>query len=53
MIRPIKQKEDVFLSITKYFETLIKQTHKKGEETLEFKMLKLRKTFHFNAPIQN
>ena len=40
------------LSITKNCETLIKQTHTKPQETLEFKMTKPRETFHFNPPIQ-
>ena len=30
---------------------MVKQTHRKPEETLEFKMLKPRETFHFNSPI--
>ena len=50
-IRPKSQTEDLLLSITKNCETLIKQTHRKAEETLEFKMIKPRQTFHFN-PIQ-
>ena len=52
MIRPKNQTEDLLLSITKNCETLIKQTHKKAEETLEFIMIKPRQTFHFNPPIQ-
>ena len=32
-------------------ETLIKQIHRKPEETLEFKRIKPRETFHFNPPI--
>ena len=31
---------------------MVEQTHRKPEETLEFKMLKSRETFHFNPPIQ-
>ena len=31
---------------------LIEQTHRKAEESMEFKMIKPRKTFHFNPPIQ-
>ena len=30
---------------------MVEQTHRKPEETLEFKMLKSRETFHFNTPI--
>ena len=37
MIRPKNQMEDLLLSITKNCETLIEQTHRKAEETLEFK----------------
>ena len=52
MIRPKNETEDLLLSITKKCETLIEQTHRKPEETLEFKMTKSRETFHFNPPIQ-
>ena len=52
MIRSKNETEDLLLSITKNCETLIEQTHRKAEETLEFKMTKPRETFHFNPPIQ-
>ena len=52
MIRPKNETEDLWLSITKNCETLIEQTHTKPQETLEFKMIKSRKTYHFNPPIQ-
>ena len=52
MIRPKNETEDLLLSITKNSETLIEQTHKKAEETLEFKMIKPRETIHFKPPIQ-
>ena len=52
MIRPKNQTEDLLLSITKNCETLIEQTHTKPQETLEFKMVKPRETFHFKPPIQ-
>ena len=52
MIRPKNETEDLLLSITKNCETLIEQTHRKAEETLEFKMDKPRETFHFKPPIQ-
>ena len=52
MIRPKDETEDLLLSITKTCETLIKQTHRKEGETLEFKMTKSRETFHFNPAIQ-
>ena len=52
MIQPKNDTEDLLLSITKNCETLIEQTHRKAEETLEFKMIKSRETFHFSQPIQ-
>ena len=52
MIRPKNETEDLLLSITKNCETLIQQTHTKPQETLEFKMIKPKETFHFNPPIQ-
>ena len=52
MVKPKNETEDLLLSITKNCETLIEQTHRKPEETLEFKMTKSRETFHFNPPIQ-
>ena len=51
MIRPKNQTEDLLLSITKNCETLIDQTHRKAE-TLEFKMIKPRETFHFKPPVK-
>ena len=52
MIQTKNETENLLLSITKICETLIKQTHRKAEETLEFKMIKPRETFHFKPPIQ-
>ena len=52
MIRPKTQTEDLLLSITKNCETLVEQIHTKPQETLEFKMIKPRATFHFKPPIQ-
>ena len=52
MVRPKNETEDLLLSITKNCETLIEQTHRKAEETLELKVIKLRETFHFKPPIQ-
>ena len=52
MIQPKNETENLLLSITKNCETLIKQTHRKAEETLEFKMTKPRETFHFKPPMQ-
>ena len=45
MIRPKNETEDLLLSITKNCKTLIEQTHRKAEETLEFKMNKSKETF--------
>ena len=52
IIRPENETENLLLSITKNCETLIEQTHRKPEETLEFKMNKSRESFHFKPPIQ-
>ena len=52
MIRPKNETENLLLSIIKNCETLIEQTHTKSQETLEFKMIKPRETFHFKASIQ-
>ena len=52
MIRPKNETEDLLLSITKNCETLIELTHRKAEDTVEFKMNKSREKFHFKPPIQ-
>ena len=52
MIHPKNETENLLLSITKNCEKLVEQTHRKPEETLEFKMNKPRETFHFTPPIQ-
>ena len=52
MIIPKNDTEDLLLSLAKNCETLIEQTSRKAEETLEFKMNKSRETFHFSQPIQ-
>ena len=52
MIQPKNKTEDLLLSITKNCETLIEQTHRKAEETLEFKMIRSKQTSHFNPPIR-
>ena len=52
MIQPKNETEDLLLSITKNCETLIAQTHRKAEETLEFKIFKPRETIHFRITIQ-
>ena len=48
MIKPKNETEDLLLSITKNCETPIEQPHRKPEETLEYKVIKPRETFHFN-----
>ena len=48
MIRPDNETEDLLLSITKNCEKLIEHTHRKTEETVEFKLAKVRETYHFN-----
>ena len=52
MITPKNETENLLLSITKNYETLIEQTHRKPEETLELEMIKPRETFHLKPPIQ-
>ena len=52
MIKPKNETEDLIISIAKICETLTEQTHREAEETLEFKMIRPRETFHFNPPIQ-
>ena len=46
------QTEDLFLSKTKNCQRLFNQTQRNPEETLEVKLNKPRKVFHFNPPIQ-
>ena len=47
MIQSKIETEDLLLSITKNCEMPIKQTQRKPEETLEFKLKLTRETFHF------
>ena len=51
MIRPKNETGDLLLSINKNCQTLIEQTHRKTEETLEIKMTKPKETFHLRPPI--
>ena len=51
VIRPKNETKDLLLSLTKNCETLVEQTHTKPQETLEFKMIKPRETFHFKPQI--
>ena len=52
MIRVKNETEGLLLSKTRNCETLIEQTQRKAEETLEIEMIKSRKIFHFNQQIQ-
>ena len=51
MIRTKNETEDLILSKTKNCEILIDQTHRKAEETLEFKMTRPKETLTFETPI--
>ena len=51
VIRPRNKTKDLSFSISKKFEMLIKQTHRKAERTLKFKITQPRETFCFNPPI--
>ena len=52
LIQPKNETQDLLLSITKNCVTLIEQTHRKAEETLEFRTTKPRETIHFSPAIQ-
>ena len=52
MIQPKNETEDLLFSITKNCQTLIEQSHRKAQETLEFKMIQTKETLHLNPPIQ-
>ena len=52
MIQPKTETDDLLLSITKDCETLFKQTHRKPQETLEFKLTNPREISHFKPAIQ-
>ena len=49
MIRPENETEDLSITITKNCETLIEQTHRTAEGTLEFKVIKPRKNVSFHT----
>ena len=51
MIQPKNETEDLLLPKTKISEMLIEQTHKKAEETIEFKLTKPTELYHFKPPI--
>ena len=52
LVQSKNKSEDLLFSITKSCETLITQTHRKAEETLEFKLTKPRETVFLKPPIQ-
>ena len=47
-VRSKSETEDSFVSITKNCETLIEQTHKKSQESLELKLTNQEKFFRSN-----
>ena len=49
MTRRKNETEDLILSVTKNCKTLIEQTHRKAEETLEFKMTKPNRNISFQS----
>ena len=51
MIQPKIETEGFFFSLTKNCEKFFKQTHRKDEETLKFRLTKSKETFHFELPI--
>ena len=51
MVKLKNEPENLVLSIPKNCRTLIKQTHRKGEETVEFKITKSKETLCFKQPI--
>ena len=51
MIQPENEAQYLLLSITGNCETLIEQTNRKAEETLECKLTTSRETFYFKPPI--
>ena len=51
MIRLRNGTEGLFLSISRNRQMLNEQTHRKAEETVEYKLTKPKETFHFNPPI--
>ena len=50
-MRPMHETEDLLLSNTEKCETLIKQTHTRPHETLQFKLTKSKETFSFETLI--
>ena len=51
MFRPRNETEDLLLSFTTKFETLIKQTHTKPKGILEFNFTQPRETFSFKPSL--
>ena len=53
MFKPRNETADLLLSITKDCGSLLDETHKKPEETLELRLSKSRESFSFNSPIES
>ena len=52
MVQPKTETEDLLLSITKKYETVFKQTHRKSEETMDIELTQSKETFYFNPPVE-
>ena len=52
MVPPKNETESLLKSITKLCETLIEQTNRNADETLDFELNKSRETFSFKPPFQ-
>ena len=52
LIRPKNKTQDLLPSVTKNCETFVHEIQTRPKETLEFKMIKPRRTFYFNRPFQ-
>ena len=45
------KKESLLLSIAKFNQEIVENTHSKPQETLEFKMTKQKESFSFDVPL--
>ena len=52
MLRPRNETDNLLLLITKNFETLFKQTHRKPQGTLEYKHIEPKQEFFSNQQSQ-
>ena len=48
-IQPKNETEELLLSMTEIRETILKKTHRKPEETLEFKLFQTKKNISFQT----